>query len=154
MKEIELTRGKLAMVDNGDYDELIQWEWTANLSKGKWYARRHLGNRKYMSMHRQIMGNILGVDFDHKDGNGLNNQRHNLRECTHIQNMQNGLIKSNNTSGYKGVSWYKNYGKWLSRIVVNRQRVCLGYFDDIIDAAMAYDNAAKKYFGEFARTNF
>ena len=155
-KEIILTRGDVALVDDEDYEYLSQWNWTSNISRSKRYARRHLGNRKYVSMHKVLINSGVNIEVDHIDGDGLNNQKLNLRVCTHIQNMQNGIIKVNNKSGYKGVSWYKNYGKWLSRIVVNKKKVFLGYFEfeDVIDAALAYDTAARKYFGEFARTNF
>lgn len=152
MKEIILTRGKASKVDEEDYDFLMQWNWTANYSKGKWYARKHLGNRKYVSMHKVLLDS--SIDVDHKDGDGLNNQRHNLRVCTHIQNMQNSVIKSNNTSGYKGVHLRKKDGKWQARIVVNGKRMYLGAFDFIEDAARSYDQKAKEMFGEFAKTNF
>ena len=152
MKEIQLTQGKTALVDDEDYEYLSQWKWTANFSKGKFYARRHLGNRKYLSMHKDLI--LSDLDVDHIDGDSLNNQKYNLRTCTHLQNMQNGKIKSNNTSGYKGVNWYKKYEMWVARITVNKNRICLGYFNDVKDAARAYDAAARQYFGDFARTNF
>lgn len=149
-REIKLTRGKVTLVDEDDYEYLAQWAWSANFSRGKWYARRYLGNfqgtKKYLSMHREIMDASPEMEVDHRDGDGLHNQKNNLRICTHIENMQNGIIKSNNTSGYKGVFWYKNYEKWVARIVVNKKKVHLGYFGDKEDAVLAYDVAAKKYY--------
>jgi len=92
-----------------------------------------------------------GVKVDHQNRNGLDNQRHNLREATHAQNMQNKLPEKRNTSGYKGV-WPHN-GHWRSGIKVNGQRIHLGVFTDPIEAARAYDEAAIEHFGEFACTN-
>jgi hypothetical protein len=90
---------------------------------------------------------------DHRDGNGLNNQRHNLRICTAKENGRNQRINSVNTSGYKGVSWKKDQHKWLSQIIVDNRAYNLGTFVCPLRAAKAYNDAAEKYFGEFARPN-
>jgi hypothetical protein len=98
----------------------------------------------------------LNVDktIDHVDRNRLNNKRDNIRLATATQNHANVNIQSNNTSGYKGVSFYSRYNKWEAYITVKQKKIRLGYFDDIIEAAQTYDRAAKHHFGEFAHTNF
>jgi hypothetical protein len=96
-----------------------------------------------------------GIFIDHIDGDGLNNQmRSNLRVATRSQNIQNRQLNYNSQSGYKGVHWDKNKGKWFVTISANKIDVFLGRFDVLLDAVMTYDRAAIKYHGEFARTNF
>lgn len=157
MKQIELTRGKFAIVDDTDFEWLYQWKWIAVKGRNTFYAVRGEGIfpfRKLVFMHRVIMNTPDGMETDHQDHNGLNNQRYNLRNCTRMQNSQNQKIFSNNTSGYKGVTWEKHIEKWRVRITINRTRIHLGYFSTAKDAGHAYDVAAKKYFGEFAKINF
>ena len=150
MKKIPLTQGYVALVDDGDYENLSQHKWHVSTDKYTSYAR----NSNSVKMHRLLMGAATEVDIDHRDGNGLNNQRRNLRKCTKAQNGHNRRLNENNTSGYKGVHWYKRDSKWYVTIRVNRKKVHLGAFTCIVKAAKAYDTAARKHFGEFARTNF
>ncbi len=160
MKQIELTQGKVALVDDKDFERLSQWKWhTANYkTKRLSYARRTCpsvnGARPVVLMHRQILNAPKGSEVDHINHNGLDNRQENLRLCSNSQNHQNTLKSAKNTSGYKGVSKHSKANKWVSQIYVKRQVVYLGYYDSIIDAAIAYDEAAIKYFGEFACTNF
>jgi hypothetical protein len=105
-----------------------------------------------MLMHREILGVGKGTLVDHRNGNGLDNTRANLRPCSRSGNMQNMKTHKDNKSGYKGVR--RDRGKWLATIRVNGKVVFLGRFDLVTDAARAYDTAATKHFGEFARTNF
>ena len=105
-------------------------------------------------MHREIMLPKPRQEIDHQDGNGLNNQKFNLRICSHAQNMQSRGLPRNNKSGYKGVYWCKREKRWISLIGVGGNQKTLGRFFCIIRAAKAYDSAAEKYFGEFACTNF
>ena len=99
------------------------------------------------------MNNPVNMEIDHKDENKLNNQRYNLRLATHSQNMINKKIRKDNTSGYKGV--HITSGKYiLAHIRTGGKQIHLGSFIDIVSAAHAYDDAAKKYYGEFARLNF
>lgn len=154
MKRIPLTRGKFALVDDEDYVEINSYKWFARKEKTSWYAER-CDARKTVTMQQRIMGqNSCGKLIDHKDLNGLNNQRGNLRWCTVSQNAHNSRIRKDNKSGYKGVSWNKGSKKWQANIKVDMKDMHLGLFFCIVKAARAYDTAARKYFGEFARTNF
>jgi hypothetical protein len=156
MKRIQLTNGLEAIVDDEDYNELIKYTWFGNKYNNLIYVKRKtrkLDNRNetIISMHRQIMGFPEGKDVDHINNNGLDNRRCNLRICSHAQNMRNRKIKAhNNTSGFKGVSWFKRLRKWRASI----SPTTIGYFDSKEEAAKAYDEAAKKLFGEFANINY
>lgn len=152
MKEIPLTQGKTVLVDDEDYKWLMQWKWHAYRDRRTWYAIRHVypNGRKHpkkIRMHRFILNVLEGVKVDHRDGDGLNNQKGNLRQATTAQNGHNRRINSNNTSGFKGVSKRKH--GWQATI----QGKYLGVFDTPGQAASAYDRAASVLFGEFARTN-
>lgn len=153
MKEIKLTQGKVALVDDADYEELSKHNWCANKGRITFYAGRGVkikGKHVTIPMHRVIMKTPKGMDTDHIDGNGLNNQRENLRICTHAENSINrGKCKSN-TSGYKGVSWHGGGKKWLSKIRVKRKQINLGIFLTKEEAYKAYCEGAKKYHGEFS----
>lgn len=102
-------------------------------------------------MHKIIMP---GSEIDHKNGDGLDNRKENLRVCSRSQNLFNRRKHSKSSSSYKGVSWNPLHKKWHSRIMKNKKQINLGYFDKEIDAAIAYDESAKKLFGEFCHTNF
>lgn len=153
VKEIELTRDKVALVDDEDYEWLNQWKWYALNLPPCWYAARTLSipKKKMVIMHRLITNAPDGIEVDHKDNNGLNNTRDNLRFATRGQNSHNRSMSRNNTSGFKGV--FMDHGKWRARIRVNGKRISLGMYENIMDAVRAYDEAAKKYHGEFAKTN-
>jgi hypothetical protein len=102
-------------------------------------------------MHRLLLNPPEGVEVDHINGNTLDNRRANLRICTHAENSRNRRGRSNSKSGVKGVTPYP--GGWRATINVNGKNVHLGCFTNIDDAAEAYDEAATRYYGEFARTN-
>lgn len=153
MKEIPLTQGKVALVDDADYEWLVQWKWYARKGRRTWYAIRGI-NKKHLSMHRELLGATTGSVVDHKDGNGLNNQRDNIRLATYTQNRANSPKSRVNTSGYKGVIWQKRGSRWRCVIYWQRRNIHIGMFSDKIEAAKAYDEAAKKYHGEFASLNF
>ena len=102
-------------------------------------------------MHIFILG-FKGID--HIDGNGLNNQRNNLRKATHQENMMNRQSNKNSSSQFKGVHWYERTNKWQARITFNQKRISLGYFTSEIDAAKTYNKKALELFGEFAKLNF
>lgn len=147
MKKISVGQGFVALVDDEDYERAIMFPWKTY--DGRYALIQKSGKAIYL--HHFIYGKKIRLD--HKDRNGLNNQKNNLRPCTQSQNMANSPKKSHNTSGYKGVC-LAHSGKWRARIIVNQKRISLGNYENIIDAAMAYDEAALKYFGEFAVLNF
>lgn len=154
MKEIQLTQGKVAIVDDADYDWLSQFKWYTYKHRNTWYAVRNIpptnGKRSKIKMHQVI----CEKNCDHKDGNGLNNQRTNLRAATASQNQHNRRISKNNTSGLKGVTLDKRRNKWMARIVFNGKSKFLGLFATRAEAGRAYDQAARELYGEFAALNF
>lgn len=130
---------------------------TSLISKHKWYkhSNGYAVSENKIYMHRLIMKaqNEDSHHIDHIDGNGLNNRRCNLRLCSQSQNMMNQR-KTRGTSKYKGVHIDKRTSKWIANIKVNRKTIYLGTYKNEDDAAHAYDQAARKHFGKFARTNF
>lgn len=153
MKKIPLTQGKYAIVDDIDFEYLNQWKWTFhNLEYA--YRKDSKDNRKNILMHRAILKTPTGKLTDHVNGNGLDNRRGNLRVCTSSQNQKNQRKNKANTSGFKGVSWDKERKKWAAYINANGRLYHLGRFSIKRVAAEAYDKAAKKLHGEFARLNF
>lgn len=159
MKQIPLTQGKFALVDNEDYKWLNQWKWCARPDGYTCYVQRHShrinGKPIHVQMHREILGLKRGDkrQCDHIDGNGLNNQRSNLRICTQSQNYFNQR-SNGGSSQFKGVSWNKGADSWVAYIKHKGKRFHLGYFDDETEAAIAYDSKAKELFGKFAKLNF
>ncbi len=155
MKEIPLTRGMVAMVDDDDYELVAGRKWTVSINRaGNCYAishvRRGLPN---IRMHRLILGARQGEMVDHKDGNGLNNTRENIRLCTAGDNQHNRGPHPRNKSGYKGVSWDEGRGKWFVKIRLEYQQIFLTYTDNCFDGAYIYDQAAMQLHGDFARLN-
>lgn len=141
------------MVDDCDFDFLNQWKWTVH--KNKYAKRAEERNRKHRTffMHREILNVDLGIQVDHIDRNGLNNQRSNLRLDTQAQNCHNMGIPRHNVSGFKGVCWDASRLKWMAFLKLNRRFKNLGRFQDVVDAAKKYDECSVKFFGEYAVTN-
>ena len=144
-----------AQVDDADFDYLNRWKWYAVKRDNNFYARRGFrldnGKTKGILMHRDIVAVPDGMQVDHRDGNGLNNQRANLRVCTPSQNQMNKKRPPFGSSVYKGVRL--NQGKWEVRISKNNKRIYLGRFDTEIEAALTWNEAAKNHHGEFAYLN-
>lgn len=155
--EIKLTRGMVALVDP-EWHWLDAWKWYALKIDNVWYARHNENipdGRLIVYMHRIIMGAVAGQKVDHRNGDGLDNRRENLRFCSNSQNFQNARKRKNSTSIYKGVFWSKDTKKWRAQISIplSGKSTHIGCFVDEIEAARAYDTMAKLLYGEFARLN-
>jgi hypothetical protein len=162
MKEIKLSqqgkhKGKyVALVDDEDYEYLNQWRWRAwRCGNTHYVVRRERNPNKFIQMHRIILNTPDDMQVDHRDRNGLNNQKSNIRNCYNSDNQHNKISWA--VSGFKGV--YLNKYKMKSirfraMIQINRKTIHLGYFNTPEEAAKIYDKAAIENFGEFARTNF
>lgn len=168
-KVILLHNGLEAIVDDEDYERLSKYKWTAlayDQDMPKYRAVRHTGNKKTrraVYMHREIMnipGGLSGQHVDHINHDGLDNRKQNLRIATKAQNRQNATKGGDFngkpcTSKLKGVSIAgRGSKKWSARICSNKEKMIIGYYDTQEEAARAYDEAALKYFGEFASLNF
>lgn len=159
MRQIPLTRGKVAVVDDTDYEWLNQWKWNAHKRRNKngivrWYAvRPKILNGKQITIQMHCLLLPTAIEVDHIDTDGLNNTRSNLRPATRAQNQMNKRKKLGGTSQFKGVDFHE--GIWRARIYLSSSgSKYLGAFHNEVEAAMAYDAAARHYFGEFARPNF
>lgn len=157
-KEIPLTQGYVALVDDEDYERIIQRKWNVMKHGNNFYGHGHrkIGQGIYKKelLHRVVLNAPKGTIVDHKNGNGLDCRKENLRFSDHSGNMHNSGKRKKNTSGYKGVGWVAHCRKWKARICHHRVEIYLGLYENAQEAAKAYDEAAKVYHGEFARLNF
>ncbi len=152
MKKIKLNKGYYTLIDDEDYSRFKDLKLHLRKSRNTLNAAI-LINGKKVFIHRIIMNCPDNMYVDHKNHNGLDNRRSNLRICTNKQNIMNSKKFKIGSSEYKGVSWQKNRRKWHSYIHYNYKKIHLGSFDNEKKAALAYNNAAKKYFGEYAYLN-
>jgi hypothetical protein len=157
-KRIPLTCGKFAIVDDEDYDRLSKWKWQYH--RGAAHRKQHIariGGKqivRMIQMHRFINNTPPSMETDHINGDPLDNRKANLRTATPNQNKMNrGKTTRKCTSRFKGVSWNAARGSWRADITLSRKQIHLGHFSDEIAAATAYNAAAKKYHGEFAKLN-
>lgn len=146
-----LTKGKFAIVDGDMFDYLSQWKWQYHCGYAR-RGKREPGKHYTVHMSHIVLGAKRGQQVDHINGDKLDNRKLNLRICSQAKNVLNTGKRSDNKSGFKGVSKYKN--KWRACIQYNHNWRHIGYFDDIKKAAKAYDLFAEKLHGEYAKTNF
>lgn len=157
MKKIPLSRGKVAIVDDKDYEELSKHKWFASKAyrRDVYYAARNRlpkGSRPaHIQMHRQIMNPPDGLQVDHINGDGLDNRRGNLRIVTAAENTRNQRLSKRNSSGFRGV--YAKGKKWEAMATHDYQYHYLGLFEDKTDAAIAFDLFILASSGEDYRTN-
>ena len=161
MKQIKLTQGKVALVDDDDYNFLILFNWSAHYKGNTFYAKTNIprrgGGYTCLEMHQLILAKSLefdtnGLVSDHIDRDGLNNQKHNLRRVSKSLNIHNSRVRG--VSKYKGVCWQKSAWKWKAQIRVRGKLRYLGLFCDESEAASAYDAAAREVYGDNAILNF
>jgi len=153
MKKIQLSQGKFALVDDCDYEWLSQWKWFYDGSgyACRWRRKEGTEGTKWIQMHREVCRyhGTLDGSVDHANYNRVDNQLKNLRPATKSQNAANQ--KPRVSSKFKGVRLLRN--RWHARIRADTREIYLGSFDNAEEAALAYNKAAKKYFGDFARLN-
>jgi|HubBroStandDraft_5_1064220.scaffolds.fasta_scaffold173800_1 hypothetical protein len=151
---IPLTQGQNTIVDVEDFEFLSQWNWLARKKKST--GRFHVGRYEITKEGKRVVAMhvvIMGGPADHKNRNGLDNRRENLRPCTAAQNSKNRSLHRNNKSGFKGVCWNKRRRKWTAMIGFNWDQKEIGCFKTKEAAALAYNEAAKRFHGEFASLN-
>lgn len=153
MKEINMKHDRKMLVDDEDYPLLNRFNWWAFKSRYTYYAQARIGG-KMVLVHRLIMPARKNQIIDHKDNNGLNNQKNNLRVCSFSQNNQNSKNREHNTSGFRGVHYNRRDKMYYCRIGNKGKRLFVGCFKDSTEAAKAYDVKAKELHGQFCKLNF
>ncbi|WP_368859199.1 HNH endonuclease [Cohnella sp. GbtcB17] len=152
-KYIQLTQGRVAIVDDEDFKWLSQFSWCYHQSGYAMRGARVNGRNQTYRMHRQIMDAQAGTEIDHINGNRLDNRKSNLRVTDRQQNSFNTRSRKGSLSNYKGVGWFARDGKWRARIMLDRKEIHLGLFDTEHEAAEAYNREAVRLFGQYAKLN-
>lgn len=159
---------KTALIDiGGGLQAIVDEEDAEHVNRLKWYPRRTTTDVVYVqantwrddkpttiTLHRFIARALDTEHVDHRNSDGLDNRKSNLRVCTRFQNNRNARVRVDNTSGYKGVGWYASGNNWAAGIMIDKKRRHIGYFESKEAAARAYDLVAQKLWGEFAWLNF
>ncbi len=158
MKQVPLTKGYFALVDDCDFEELMKYRWFVDVRRHGIYIKRYkpteFGKNGNIYLHRQIMGvTDINIKVDHINGNQLDNRRENLRLCSQAQNLMNRKPRKENVHGLKG-AYRTPAGRWQSKLMANGIRLYIGTYDTPEAAARAYDQKAIELFGEFANLNF
>jgi len=158
MKLIPLTNGRTTKVSDCDYASLRRYRWGCMRTRRNGeYARRTTRDRRgNQPLMHDVVARRMGLrapQVDHRNGDKLDNRRRNLRTATTSQNKANEGLRRNNTSGFKGVYWSAWADKWMAKITANYKDIYLGYFTRKVDAARAYNRAARRYFGKYAQLN-
>lgn len=156
--KLQLTKGKVALIDREDYERVSEYKWHTHKGAGGYlyggtFTKSHEGSRSRILLHRFINNTPDGYETDHINGDTLDNRKCNLRTVTRSENQHNSKLRSDSTSGYKGVSWHKASNKWRVRINKDGRSVFTDYFTDIKEAALAYNLHATSLFGSYAKIN-
>lgn len=152
MKQIPLSQGKFALVDDDVFEYLMQWKWYFEGRYARMTNKSRRGNESRY-MHKIILQTKKGFDIDHINGNKLDNRRCNLRQASRTQNILNRPMQTNNKTGFKGVHYDRSRCKFKADIGINGKSKFIGRFNTAIEAAKAYNEMAKKHYGEFALLN-
>lgn len=155
MNKIKLTQGKYALVDDDDYVRLKMFKWHYGVYGKTGYAKRLKWDRKkkkgkIVRMHHFILPLKKGYMIDHINGDGLDNRKDNLRLVTKSQNMMNSGVRKNSNTGFTGVAWHKQNGRWRAYITIDKRQISLGTYINIQDAIDARKNGEKNYHKQFA----
>lgn len=153
MKQITLSKGKVALVDDEDYERLSSNKWYCSAYGYAVRTERASEKRITHWMHREVLECPQGMEVDHINGNKLDNRKVNLRICSRKENCKNVSKSKINSSGYKGVSFHKQRNKFRAYITIENKQKWLGYYETALEAAIAYNSAALEYYKEFAKLN-
>lgn len=151
MKQLKITSKTYGNIDikldDNDYEKVVSMgKWSVSRDRGKFYFHKRISKDKKITLHRFIMGFPINGYVDHINHDTLDNRKSNLRICSNSDNLRNGLLRSNNTSGYKGISWDKSRKKWTAYIRVNYKQIFLGRYENLEEAIYNRKLAERKYF--------